>query len=40
MPSVTELLSTLERDHVLDALVQLDAGAKTNFADSTKFDLL
>jgi hypothetical protein len=40
MPSVTELLSILEREHVLSAIHQLDAGAKTRFAESTKFDVV
>ncbi|NWL18619.1 hypothetical protein DM828_04690 [Pseudomonas umsongensis] len=40
MLSVTELLSTLEREHVLMALEQLDAGAKTRFAESIKFDVV
>lgn len=40
MPSVTELLATLEREHVLMALEQLDAGAKTRFAESIKFDVV
>jgi hypothetical protein len=40
MLSVTEMLSTLEREHVLKALDQLDMGAKTYFAESTKFDVV
>lgn len=40
MPSVTQLLATLEREHVLMALAQLDAGAKTRFAKSIKFDVV
>jgi len=40
MPTVTELLSILEREHVLQALEQLDAGEKISFAESTKCDVV
>ncbi|WP_334188933.1 MrcB family domain-containing protein [Noviherbaspirillum sp.] len=40
MQSVTELLSSLERQHFLRAVERIDAGAKTRFSDSTKFDMV
>ncbi|WP_434155774.1 MrcB family domain-containing protein [Pseudomonas sp. JZ134] len=40
MSSVTELLTTLEREYVLAAIKQLDAGTLTRFAKSTTFDVL
>ncbi|MSU93949.1 DUF3578 domain-containing protein [Pseudomonas mandelii] len=40
MPSVTELLATLERDHFLNAFEQLDAGPTTRFAGAIKFDVV
>lgn len=40
MPSLTELLANLERKHLLMAFEQLDAGAKTRFAQSIKFDVI
>ena len=40
MKSVPELLALLEREHVLSAIKQLNAGASTHFAESTKFDLI
>lgn len=40
MRTVSELLGSLERSFVLEALVRLDAGAHTAFAESTKYDLV
>lgn len=36
----TELLGSLQRQHVEQALRQLDAGAVTRFSDSVKYDLI
>jgi hypothetical protein len=40
MTIATDQFARLERRHVLAAIAQLDAGATTRFADSTKFDVL
>jgi hypothetical protein len=40
MTIATELFLQIQRPHILAAIQQIDAGAKTRFADSTKFDVL
>ena len=40
MRSTTELLRTLPREHVIEAIKELDGGVTSRFADSVKFDLL
>lgn len=40
MKKTTELFRILDRHHVLQALLKLDEGATSRFADSVKFDLV
>ncbi len=40
MNTTTELFRQLSRQHILDAITQLDNGAQSKFSDSIKFDVL
>lgn len=40
MPTVPELLTSLERHHIRQAVKRIDAGAQTSFSESTKFDVV